>query len=403
MLDNRAFFSGSRAPECPLINICLMNEAQPPVTAPGAPSAHTARAKDSANPGPHIRADLAAIPAVGPSSGNPGYLKLTANELSGSPSPRALAAITDSLGAVNRYPDFGCGALTRALAAHLGLAPDAVAVGAGSSSLCQALVQICCSSANDEVIFPWRSFEAYPLFAQVAGATGIPVPLTETAHHDFSALHDAITPQTRLIFLCNPNNPTGTTFTQEEFSDFMALVPSSVIVALDEAYVEFNHAADTPNAAKEIHRYPNLVGLRTFSKAYGLAGIRVGYAFGAPAIIEALRKVSIPFAVGSAAQAAAVAALEDTAYLDDQMALITAQRNRVAAHLGTAPSEANFVWLPAAELSALTGNYSTPDELAAALAQEKVLVRAFPEGVRMTVTTADEMDLFLRAWDRVVE
>lgn len=347
-----------------------------------------------------IRADLSALPSYAPGKRAPGAVKLSSNEVAVPPLASALAAMSAAAGTAHRYPDLAAMELRQALADHLSLTPEQVAVGTGSSALCQQLVQICCLP-GDEVVFPWRSFEAYPIFAQVAGATPVAVPLNDAHGVDLPAMAAAITDHTRLVFVCNPNNPSGTTVTSAEFKQFLAQVPAHVIVALDEAYFEYNRATDTPVATDFLASHPNVVGLRTFSKAYGLAGVRVGYAFGSPEIIEALNKVAIPFSVSSVAQAGAIASLAAREELGERIQTTVEERERMAAELadyGALPSQANFIWLPAAGLA----RFGTPQELAAKLAQENVLVRAFAEGIRITVTTAEETDALLAAWQRVV-
>ncbi|QGU03173.1 Putative phenylalanine aminotransferase [Corynebacterium kalinowskii] len=338
-----------------------------------------------------IRADLAALPAYVPGKRQDGATKLSSNETTQPPLPAAVAAMRDVAAGANRYPDMGAIELRTELADHLGLSLEQIAVGTGSSALCQQLVQIT-STVGDEVVFPWRSFEAYPLFAQVVGATPVAVPLKDDGV-DLEAMAAAITERTRLVFVCNPNNPTGTTVTSGEFIKFLSKVPSDVIVALDEAYFEYNKATDTPVATDFLASHPNVVGLRTFSKAYSLAGVRVGYCFGAVPIIEALNKVAIPFSVSSVAQAGAVASLRARDELAERVALTVTERERLSTALGTIPSEANFVWLPASSLP------RPPAEIASVLADRGVLVRAFPEGIRITATTAEETDKLLEAWD----
>ena len=335
-----------------------------------------------------IRPDLEAIPAYVPGVRDERAIKLSSNECAEGPLPPVLDAMREALSEINRYPDIGALKLRTALGEHLGVDAEQVALGAGSSALCQQLVSIA-AQPGDEVVFPWRSFEAYPIFVQVVGATPVPVPLDSDNRLDMPALADAVTERTKLIFICNPNNPTGTTITNAEFAAFMDEVPADVLVVLDEAYFEYNQAADTPVATEVITRYPNVVGLRTFSKAYGLAGARIGYAFGPRPIIEALNKVSIPFSVSAVAQEAALASLEAQEALRARIDGTVAERNRVVAKLGLAESQANFVWLPGAG-----------QELADRLAAEGVLVRAFPEGIRVTVTNAEETDALLEAFSR---
>ena len=339
-----------------------------------------------------VRADISEIPSYVPGKRLADALKLSSNEVTHPPLPAAAAAMAEAATAANRYPDMGATDLVHAIAKHLKLRPEQVAVGCGSSALCQQLVQITCKT-GDEVVFPWRSFEAYPIFARVAGATPRPVPLTADHRVDLPALAAAITPATRLVFVCNPNNPTGTTITKREFEEFMAVVPPTTLVALDEAYFEFVRTQDTPMGTEVVVKHENVVALRTFSKAYGLAGVRVGYAFGNPAIIAALNKVAIPFGVSAVAQAGAIASLAGAAQLLERTNETVTERNRVARAIGAIPSEANFVWLPT----------ETTTTLAQQLADQGVIVRAFPEGVRITVTDHAEAGRFLAAWNSITQ
>lgn len=339
-----------------------------------------------------VRADISEIPSYIPGKRLADALKLSSNEVTHPPLPAAVAAMAEAATTANRYPDMGATDLIHAIAKHLKLRPEQVAVGCGSSALCQQLVQITCTT-GDEVVFPWRSFEAYPIFARVAGATPRPVPLTADHRVDLPALAAAITPATRLVFVCNPNNPTGTTITKQEFEEFMAVVPPTTLVALDEAYFEFVRTQDTPMGTEVVVKHENVVALRTFSKAYGLAGVRVGYAFGNPAIIAALNKVAIPFGVSAVAQAGAIASLAGAAQLLERTNETVSERDRVARAIGAIPSEANFVWIPT----------ETAATLAQQLANQGVIVRAFPEGVRITVTDHAEANRFLAAWNSITQ
>ena len=339
-----------------------------------------------------VRADISEIPSYVPGKRLADALKLSSNEVAHPPLPAAVAAMAEAAAAANRYPDMGATDLVHAIAKHLKLRPEQVAVGCGSSALCQQLVQITCAT-GDEVVFPWRSFEAYPIFARVAGATPRPVPLTADHRVDLPTLAAAITPATRLVFVCNPNNPTGTTITKRKFEEFMAVVPPTTLVALDEAYFEFVRTQDTPMGTEVVVKHENVVALRTFSKAYGLAGVRVGYAFGNPAIIAALNKVAIPFGVSAVAQAGAITSLAGAAQLLERTNETVSERDRVARAIGAIPSEANFVWLPT----------KTAATLAQQLANQGVIIRAFPEGVRITVTDHAEADRFLAAWNSITQ
>lgn len=338
-----------------------------------------------------LREDLDAIPAYVPGAHLPEAVALSSNESPLPPLPAVRDAIAGLAGAANRYPDMGAADLKAALGRHLDLPAARVAVGCGSSALLHQLIQATCRP-GDEVVFAWRSFEAYPILARAVGARPVEVPLDGEHRHDLPAMADAIGEDTSLVIVCNPNNPTGTTISAHEFEDFLARVPESVTVALDEAYAEFDLSDASPSARRLIDSHPNLVGLRTFSKAYGLAGLRVGYAFGSEEIVAALDKVAIPFGVNALAQAAAPMALAEQDELRDRVSLIAAERERLAAELGAVASQANFVWLPASDLAPLE-----PAEIAERLAGRGVLVRAFPEGVRVTVGTREENDALLSA------
>ncbi len=340
-----------------------------------------------------IRPDLDSLPAYVPGKTFPGALKLASNEVTEPPLPAVAAAITAAAAGVNRYPDNGAVALTEALATHVGVGAEEIQTAGGSVTLCQNLITIT-SGPGDEVLFGWRSFETYPLATRVTGATPVQVPLTGDAAYDLSAMADAITDRTRLIFVCNPNNPTGTVVEAAALRAFLERVPSDLLVVLDEAYIEYArlddaHAYDAIELRKE---FGNLVVLRTFSKAYGLAGLRVGYAVAAPEVVVALSKVHIPFSVNSLAQAAAIAAIGASDQLLERTDAVAAERTRVTAALReagyrVAQSQANFVWL---EL----GDDAAP--FAADAAAAGLVVRPFAgEGVRVTVTVPEENDTFL--------
>jgi histidinol-phosphate aminotransferase len=323
----------------------------------------------------------------------PGAIKLASNETVFGPLPSVRAAIERATDVVNRYPDNGCVQLKTALAEHLGsdFAPEHVAVGCGSVSLCQQLVQIT-ASAGDEVIFGWRSFELYPPQVQVSGATAIRVPLTDHTF-DLYAMLAAVTECTRLIFVCNPNNPTSTVVDPDALTRFIQAVPSHILIAIDEAYVEYIRDGMAPNSLDLVQTHGNVVVLRTFSKAYGLAGLRIGYAVGHPDLITALDKVYVPFTVSSLAQAAAIASLAAADELLARTDALVAERVRVGAALRDAgfalpPTQANFVWLPL--------GVRTLDFVKQA-ADARIVVRPYgTDGVRVTIGAPDENDVLLR-------
>lgn len=338
---------------------------------------------------PRTRADLASIPAYVPGRSFPGAIKLASNETTLGPLPSVRDAIAETVATANRYPDNGAAALIRALSESLGVDTVNIAAGCGSVSLCQELVQSTCTD-GDEVIFAWRSFEAYPVVTQVAGAVAVKVPLTVDYRHDLDAMLGAITERTRLIFVCNPNNPTGGALGKSELERFLDAVPPHILVALDEAYFEYNRS--DADGIELFRGRPNVVVLRTFSKAYGLAGIRVGYAVADPAVIAALGKVHIPFSVSAVAQTAAIASLAAADELLTRTDAVIAERTRVRAGLLAAgfevlESAANFVYLPLGSRSA---------RFAEASAEAGVLLRQYgEEGVRITIGDPSENDAFL--------
>ncbi|MBC2682450.1 pyridoxal phosphate-dependent aminotransferase [Corynebacterium anserum] len=371
-----------------------------------------------------VRSDLASLPAYVPGATIPGALKLASNESSQNPLPSVEALISDATAHINRYPDMGAVELRKALAEFVqpksaSTSPTAepltwahVAVGNGSSALCLQTIQATCAD-GDEVVFAWRSFEAYPILCKVAGAVPVQVPLDAEHRHDLDAMASAITEKTKLVFVCNPNNPSGTTITSEEFEQFMAKVPSDVQVILDEAYTEYDRSDNGPltpfipagaaraNLALALEKYPNLAICRTFSKAYGLAGIRLGYLVGHTPFVEAVNKVGIPFGVNALAQAAGIASLDAQSELLERVEASVTQRSRVlnairewAPELHIA-SQANFVWLPVGDKAV---------DLNAALQAEGIIARCFGgEGVRITVTTEEEIDRLLPALKKALE
>ena len=338
-----------------------------------------------------LRPELADLPAYTPGKTVLGAIKLASNETVQGPLPSVRAAILAATETINRYPDNGHVELKEHLAAHVGFPPEQIAVGCGSVSLCQQLIQIT-SSVGDEVMFGWRSFEVYPLQVRVAGATPVQVPLRAETF-DLDAMLAAITERTRLIFVCNPNNPTSTVVDPDELARFVAAVPADILVVIDEAYVEYVRDGLLPDSLGLARAHPNVVVLRTFSKAYGLAGLRVGYAVGDPEVITALGKVYVPFTASTISQAAAIASLQAVDELLARTDAVVTERQRVSAELAGLgynfpPSQANFVWLPLAERTT---------EFAQQAAESRVLVRPYGnDGVRVTIGAPAENDAFLR-------
>lgn len=335
---------------------------------------------------PRLRGALEAIPSyragLAPAV-RPGItpFKLSSNENHHDPLPSVVAAIEFALPELHRYPDYGSTRLVEAIARRFDVPVDDVSVGTGSVGMLQQLVQIS-AGPGDGVLFAWRSFEAYPIMTQIAGATAQAVPLDSDDRHDLAAMLDAVDATTRLILVCNPNNPTGTAVGHQALEDFLAAAPRDVLIVIDEAYTEFVDGMRIPDGLDFYRRYDNVAVLRTFSKAYGLAGLRVGYCIAHEPVSQALRKVQVPFGVSTLAQVAAVASLEHEGELLDRVMAIVSERARVEAGLrdaGLAPaqSEANFVWL---RLGTRTS------EFAAACDDAGLSVRPFTdEGVRITI------------------
>jgi histidinol-phosphate aminotransferase len=337
---------------------------------------------------PRLRPFLGALAAYKPGRRPaPGQqlARLASNEVPYPLLPEVVEAVAKALVDGNRYPDPTVAALTARLAAKHGLPAEQLIVGCGSNQLLQELITISCD-AGEQVVFGWRSFEAYPGFTAIAGAVAVRVPLTAMAL-DLPAMAAAITDRTRLVLLCSPNNPTGTAITAVQMRAFLAQVPTDVLVALDEAYAEFVDDPAVVNGFDLLAEHPNLVVLRTFSKAYGLAGLRVGYAVGSAEVIGALRQVHLPFSVTLAAQAAALASLDVEPALLAQVAAVVAlrepfRRELLALGWDVPPTQGNFVWLPAGPDS---------DRLSQVLEDHGVLVRCFSgEGLRITIARAED-------------
>ncbi len=323
--------------------------------------------------------------------------KLSSNENPFDPLPEVLEAI--ATGTINRYPDAAATALSDRLAERFGVERAGVHVGSGSVSILAQLI-LAAAGPGDEVLYSWRSFEAYPGLVTVAGATSVMVPNTADYRHDLAAMAAAVTERTRVAIVCTPNNPTGTIVTASEFHDFMAAVPNDLLVLLDEAYVEFVTDSEAVNGRDLMGTYPNLVILRTFSKAFGLAGLRVGYAVGPARILDAARATAIPLSVTEAAQRAAIAALDHEDKGMQRVALLTKRRDEIVAAIRAQGwviplSQSNFFWLP-------TG----PDTVAAndILLAHGIVARALlPDGIRVSIGEAESVDGILAATAEIVQ
>lgn len=275
--------------------------------------------------------------------------KLSSNENHHDPLPSVLRAAERALGEMHRYPDYGSVALVAEIAEHFEVPAGDIAVGTGSVGLLQQLVQIT-AGPGDGVLFGWRSFEAYPIMTQIAGANAQRVPLDADDRFDVDAMLATIDETTRIAFICNPNNPTGTAVGRDAIARFVEAAPKDLLIVIDEAYCEFVDPDTIPDGLDFYREHGNVAVLRTFSKAYGLAALRVGYCIASEAIAEALRKVQVPFGVNSIAQAAAIASLHAEEELLERVQAIRVERTRVeagllAAGLKPSDSEANFVWM----------------------------------------------------------
>ncbi|HSV38552.1 MAG TPA: histidinol-phosphate transaminase [Nocardioidaceae bacterium] len=345
---------------------------------------------------PQPRAALAGVPAYVPGKppaardGLTTY-KLSSNENPYPPLPGVLEEATRVAGLMNRYPDMGCVALYDALADKLGVGTEHLASGTGSVALLYHLIQAFCEP-GDEVVYAWRSFEAYPIAVAVCGAVAVQVPLTPTHEHDLDAMAAAVTERTKVMVVCTPNNPTGPAITSAALSSFLAKVPPHVVIVVDEAYREFVRLDDPIDGIAFTRARSNVVVMRTFAKAYGLAGLRCGYLVASPVVAAAVRACALPFGVSSIAQAAAVASLAREAELFERVEALVVERSRVTSALAEQgwvlpDAQGNFVWLPVGD--------RTPDFVAAA-EEAGIMVRPFAgEGVRISIGEAAGNDVFL--------
>lgn len=345
-------------------------------------------------PAPLFRPVLDTLPAYRPGRAVAGpdgrSYKLSSNESPFGPLPSVAEAIARAARQANLYPDNGSARLAAAIAARHGVPVGHVAVGCGSVGLLQQLLAATCDPGS-EVVYAWRSFEAYPILTGLAGALAVQVPLRDQTH-DLPAMLAAVTPATALILVCNPNNPTGTALPRRELADFLDAVPADCLVVLDEAYREYVTDADVPDGLDLYRNRPNVAVLRTFSKAYGLAALRVGFLVGHPPVAEAVRRTMLPFTVNHLAQAAAESALAARAELAERVGGTVGERERVRHELSRAGrpvpvSQANFVWI---DLGA------DAERFAEACADAGIAVRLFAgEGVRVSIGEPEANDALL--------
>jgi len=356
---------------------------------------------------PAFRSDLDAIPVYRPGKpidelsrelGIGDIVKLASNECPNGPSPEVIAAIAQAAADANRYPENSGYHVVNALGERLGVSSDHVWLGAGSTELlgCMALAV---GGPGTSAVFADPSFVMYPIVTALSGAVGITVPATRGLGHDLDAMLEAIRDDTTIIYVCNPNNPTGTHLAADAVAGFVAAVPKRVLVVVDEAYCELATAPDYDSAVELARHRDNVVVTRTFSKAYGLAGLRIGYAIGVPETLAMLQRAQVPFSVSSLAQAAALTALFHEDRLAEQVAANAAGRSWLEAALArrarrVIPSQTNFVLVE-------------PDEPATqrsdALLRRGVIVRPMGEYIRVTVGSEEENRRLVAAWDEVAE
>lgn len=344
--------------------------------------------------GPSARSVFGRIPGykAGRRADSPNTAPLASNESHHGPLPSVRDVIALEAQRINRYPDAAVTDLHARIAKKFGVEAGQVATGPGSVGILQQLFSTYCEP-GDEVVFAWRSFEAYPLLVEIAGAKPVMVPLREDESHDLAGIASAITDRTRIVLLCTPNNPTGVSLSHADVLSFLEAVPENVLVVIDEAYIEYETATDAVDSLSLIAERPNILTLRTFSKAYGLAGLRVGYAISNVEVIRELRKAALPFSVNSLAQRAAIASLDADAELAARAAEVVSERERVINELrGSSwyvlPSHANFIWIRVAG--------ERCQALAEAFDDAEILTRVFPDdGIRITLADAATNDRVL--------
>jgi histidinol-phosphate aminotransferase len=327
-------------------------------------------------------------------------VKLASNENPLGPSPRALKAMRAAAGRVHRYPDGTCFALRRKLAQRLGVAEEQLVFGAGCDEILELLVKAFLG-VGDEAVHAWPSFAMYPIVIHGMGGTPRAVPLSAELMHDLDAMAAAVSARTRLVFVCNPNNPTGTSVNARAFDRFVATLPSDLVLVIDEAYAEYVRREDFPDSLAWVQRRPGTVVLRTFSKIYGLAGLRIGYGVADPELASYLERARHPFNVNAMAEAAALAALDDREHVEasrrvnaEGVEYLTREMRVLG--IEALPTDANF-------LLARTGAGAYEK-----LLREGVIVRpmegfGLPEHVRITVGTAEENERLIKALRRLRE
>jgi histidinol-phosphate aminotransferase len=355
---------------------------------------------------PEYNARLEAIP-VYPAAETYAFdgelVKLASNETPWAPHPQVLEAVEAQLRTLNRYPDPGKTALRKRIAERSGVPIGRVTIGNGSCELLLSAAEAMLEPGA-ELVYAWPSFSMYPHLAAASGARAITVPLDDDGCHDLEAMAREVTAATRIVIVCNPNNPTATALAPDVIDSFVAELPRQVCVILDEAYVEFSTLQDPDDSLDLLEKHPNLVLLRTFSKVYGLCGLRVGYALGAEDFRLALDRVRQPFSVNALAQAAATEALAHQDEVERRVERTAIERLHVESELerrglAQTDSQANFSWIDLGDRDEA--------EVVAGLAQRGVIVRAgaaLGEQGRLRVTygTRPENDRFLAVLDELL-
>lgn len=345
-----------------------------------------------------FRPEVLSLPSYvpGKKSSDPDVIKLASNEVPFPALPQVQAVIAAAAGGLNRYPDMSAAALVAAIAQFHEWPDTGIAVGNGSTALIEKIIEAVVIPGG-EVVIPWRSFEAYPIAIQEAGGVAVHVPLQRNGAHDLRAMRQAITGNTRLVMVCSPNNPTGNALTHTELSAFLNDIPASIPVVLDEAYIDFVAMDDPVDSMDLLREHANLIVLRTFSKAYGLAGLRCGYALTCAPMAAGIRAIATPFGVSVLAQAAACAALRSQHLVRAQVQTITEERQKLLAALAAQgwevpESQANFVWFAFGNRSARF------EELCA---EAKITVRRFgEEGVRVSIAEPEGSLRLLKALEQ---
>jgi histidinol-phosphate aminotransferase len=328
-------------------------------------------------------------------------IKLASNENPLGPSPKAMAAIGPASVNLHRYPNGASYELTQRLSRHLDVAPEQIVLGNGSDDLLGMLTRVFLQP-GDEVLVPDPSFLMYAIVAQSAGAVPVKVPLNEGAI-DLEKMSAGIGPLTRMVFICNPNNPSGSAVLGKALEAFLGGVPAHVVVVVDEAYFEFVRDKQCISGITHLESYPNVVTLRTFSKAYGLAGLRIGYGVMSASLAGLLHRVRMPFNVNTLAQVAAAAALDDTDFLDKTLSTVHEGLDYLYAELTQRgmryfPTQANFFLLDVIRPA---------DDVFQALLRHGVIVRSmrtygYPTYIRVSVGLPEENRRFLKALDKVL-